>query len=85
MHFDQGEGLLDRKEREVEQKGLLGDWHDYIAQLRTEIDNLRQQVIAIDDDLPTPQVRAQLGVIIVQKLKPIEDRIRNIGIDTRKK
>ncbi|HUW55165.1 MAG TPA: Hsp70 family protein [Planctomycetota bacterium] len=85
LSVDQELSRLASQHRRLESEQRLGDWQAEIDRLAGAIQTLRNEVMTVDDDQPRERVRAQLAVLITQRLAPIREGIARLGIDTHRR
>ncbi len=74
-------GQVDQGETALGARGLLNDWQGEIDRLRARLQEALEKVQDIDDNIPTGQGRAQVGIIFTRIVDPIRKDIEKLGAD----
>jgi molecular chaperone DnaK (HSP70) len=82
-NVSQYEQRLDSKAEELGQAGKLRDWEGEIDRIRLALRKALASIQAIDDDLPTDQGLAKIRQLITRDVMPLDQAIKNLGVDVR--
>jgi molecular chaperone DnaK (HSP70) len=85
LNVDRERARLIERQRCLVDEGRLDDWESEVDRLVAALEQLRRAVMEVDDDQPRERVRAQLAVLMTQRLTPIVQDINHLGIDTHRR
>jgi molecular chaperone DnaK (HSP70) len=80
---DQYMQQLDSKIDDLEQAGNLSDWQGEIERIQRAILSALTSIHAIDDGLPTDQGLAQIRQVFAHTVAPLDQAIKNLGLDVK--
>lgn len=74
---------LDSKTENLVQASNLRDWEGEIERIRLALLSALASIQAIDDDLPTSQGLAQIRQVFARTVGPLDQAIKNLGLDVK--
>lgn len=82
-HVSQHLQRLDSKTDELERTGSLSDWLGEIERIRRALFSALASIQEIDDGLPSDQGLAQIRQVIARTVTPLDQAIKNLGVDVK--